>query len=191
MSNSKFASWAPRETNCSHFQAVLTKHCHSQTLASGSLTRSSTQHTIAVTLYSCMWKAVCFSTFKLNTIKPTHSVNNNMNLDTSSQEPHKLTPMEGLSVLSNQIYPCQSVVSLCCRLTLVLGELAFLKFFLKLYLGSWRDGLVLAEDQCSIPNTLMKVHNCPKTSYKIGKMWKSIGLFFFCRFPPSLPGCFT
>lgn len=114
-----------------------------------------------------------------------------MNLDTSSQEPHKLTPMEGLSVLSNQIYPCQSVVSLCCRLILVLGELAFLKFFLKLYLGSWRDGLVLAEDQCSIPNTLMKVHNCPKTSYKIGKMWKSIGLFFFCRFPPSLPGCFT
>lgn len=102
-----------------------------------------------------------------------------MNLDTSSQEPHKLTPMEGLSVLSNQIYPCQSVVSLCCRLTLVLGELAFLKFFLKLYMGSWRDGLVLAEDQCSIPNTLMEVHNCPKTSYKIWKMWKSIGLLFF------------
>lgn len=113
-----------------------------------------------------------------------------MNLDTSSQEPHKLTPMEGLSVLSNQIYPCQSVVSLCCRLILVLGELAFLKFFLKLYLGSWRDGLVLAEDQCSIPNTLMKVHNCPKTSYKIGKMWKSIGLFFFLSISPIIAWLF-
>jgi hypothetical protein len=51
-----------------------------------------------------------------------------------------------------------------------------LDIFPKLYMRAgemaWWLGVigVLAEDQGSIPSTLVKVHSCPKISYKVWKM---------------------